>query len=74
MCSHPVELAKQKGHFPEQKEQFWAFAGRWKPGGTELRLCKALSHMERHETGFLGLGFFFLSEGKVSELWSQRSY
>lgn len=43
MCSQAVKLTKQKGHFPEQQEQFGAFPGSWKAGHAEHRLCRALS-------------------------------
>lgn len=43
MCSQAVKLTKQKGHFPEQQEQFGAVPGSWKAGYAEHRLCRALS-------------------------------
>lgn len=48
MCSQAVKLTEQKGHFPEQQEQFGAFPGSWKAGHTEHRLCRALSRAKQH--------------------------
>lgn len=48
MCSQAIKLTKQKGHFPEQQEQFGALRGGWKAGQAEHRLCRALSRAERH--------------------------
>lgn len=71
MCSQAVKLTKQKGHFPEQQEQFGAFRGGWEAGQAEHRLCRALSRAEWHTA----LWARALSEGElqVSEMYPPRN-